>query len=276
MADRRPSARQHSIAYATRDQDDDVLAKLGHKAELNRNFSPLAMLGLAFAILNSWTALSASLSLALPSGGPTSVIWGLITAGICNLCLAASLAEFLSAYPTAGGQYHWVAMISWKSWVPLLSWITGWINVSGWIALVASGGLLGSQLIVGVISFMQPAYSPQRWHQFLIYIGYNLVAFCLNAFGNRLLPWVTKVAFTWSITGFVIISITVLACASPNYSSGSFVFRDFINQSGWPDGIAWLLGLLQAGLGLTGFDAVAHMVFSGLVRSHTEAESPSD
>lgn len=31
-------------------------------------------------------------------------------------------------------------------------------------------------------------------------------------------------------------------------------------DSGWPDGIAWLLGLLQAGLGLTGFDAVAHMI----------------
>lgn len=69
------------------------------------------MLGLAFAILNSWTALSASLSLALPSGGPTSVLWGLITAGICNLALAASLAEFLSAYPTAGGQYHWLVWL---------------------------------------------------------------------------------------------------------------------------------------------------------------------
>ena len=57
---------------------------MGHKAELNRHFSPLSMLGLAFAILNSWTALSASLNLALPSGGPTSVIWGLITAGICK------------------------------------------------------------------------------------------------------------------------------------------------------------------------------------------------
>ena len=62
------------------------------------------MLGLAFAILNSWTALSASLSLALPAGGPTSVIWGLVTAGICNLCLAAGLAEMLSAYPT-GNDY---------------------------------------------------------------------------------------------------------------------------------------------------------------------------
>lgn len=85
------------------DADELQLEALGHKGELKRQFSPLSMLGLAFAILNSWTALSASLSLALPSGGSTSVVWGLITAGICNLCLAASLAEFLSAYPTAGG-----------------------------------------------------------------------------------------------------------------------------------------------------------------------------
>ncbi|KAL8830180.1 MAG: hypothetical protein Q9191_001576 [Dirinaria sp. TL-2023a] len=105
-----------------------------------------------------------------------------------------------------------------------------------------------------------PNYDPKRWHQFLIYIGYNIVAFCINAFANHLLPWVTRGAFTWSIAGFVIISITVLACASPNFSSGDFVYRDFINQTGWPDGIAWLLGLLQAGLGLTGFDAVAHMI----------------
>lgn len=74
---------------------------MGHKAELNRHFSPLAMLGLAFAILNSWTALSASLSLALPSGGPTSVIWGLITAGICNAwaggcCLTAAVQLVLT------------------------------------------------------------------------------------------------------------------------------------------------------------------------------------
>ncbi|KAH8648277.1 amino acid transporter-like protein [Tricladium varicosporioides] len=242
------------------DADAAQLAALGHKSELNRNFSPLAMLGLAFAILNSWTALSASLSLALPSGGPTSVLWGLITAGVCNLSLAVSLAEFLSAYPTAGGQYHWVAVISWKRWVPILSWITGWINVSGWIALVASGGLLGSQLILGIISLMNPDYVSQRWHQFLIYIGYNLVAFLVNAFMTGGLPLITRSAFIWSIFGFIVISITVLSCASPNYSSAKFVFTNFLNETGWPDGIAWLLGLLQAGLGLTGFDAVAHMI----------------
>jgi choline transport protein len=238
------------------------------------------MLGLAFAILNSWTALSASLSLALPSGGAVGVIWGLITAGVCNLCLAASLAEFLSAYPTAGGQYHWVAVVAWKQYVPLLSWITGWINVSGWIALVASGGLLGSQLIVGVISLFHENYVPERWHQFLIYIGYTITAFLINAFMNDLLPYVNKAAITWSISGFIIISITVLACASPNYASARFVFADFINQTGWPDGIAWLLGLLQGGLGLTGYDAGRfgpfHLIWDSLANQVRFDSRPHD
>lgn len=92
------------MASVTHTDDELQLQALGHKGELQRNFSLLSMLGLAFAILNSWTALASSLSLAISSGGSTSVIWGLLTAGICNLALAASLAEFLSAYPTAGGQ----------------------------------------------------------------------------------------------------------------------------------------------------------------------------
>ncbi|KAF2087070.1 amino acid transporter [Saccharata proteae CBS 121410] len=240
--------------------DELQLEALGHKGELKRQFSFLSMLGLAFAILNSWTALSTSLSLALPSGGSTSVIWGLITAGICNLCLAASLAEFLSAYPTAGGQYHWVAVISWKGWVASLSWICGWINCFGWIALTATGGLLGSQLIVGIIYLESPGYEAKSWHQFLIYIGYNIFAFLVNAFANSSLPHINKAAISWSIAGFAIICITVLACTSPNYSSGEFVFAKFINTTGWPDGVAWLLGLLQGGLGVTGYDAVAHMI----------------
>jgi len=84
--------------------DAAQLAALGHKAELRRTFSPLYLcLGrdgfllrrlnttqvdawpsfrdfectvLIAQVLQSWTALAASLSLALPSGGPTSVIWG--------------------------------------------------------------------------------------------------------------------------------------------------------------------------------------------------------
>ena len=251
------SERRGSRRHSTIQEDDAQLAHLGHKPELQRKFSLVSMLGLAFAILNSWTALSASLSLALPSGGSTSVLWGLVTAGVCNLCLAASLSEFLSAYPTAGGQYHWVAMISWPRWVPVLSWICGWINVAGWIALTATGSLLGSQLIMGAIPLFHPTFTPHRWEQFLIYIVYTVVAFLINSYASRLLSPINQSALIWSICGFVIIAITVLACSSPNYQSADFVFRNFINETGWPDGIAWLLGLLQGGFGLTGFDAVS-------------------
>ncbi|CAG8933562.1 unnamed protein product [Penicillium salamii] len=230
--------------------DDARLAAMGHRPELQRSHSTWSMLGLAFA---SWTALSASLSISLTSGGSTSVIWGLVTAGFCNLCIACSLAEFLSAYPTAGGQYHWVAAIAWPRTVPILSWITGWINVAGWVALVATNSLLSSQLIVGVISVLHESYVPQRWHQFLIYIGLTLGSFIINAFMNSILPIIYRGAFMWSIGGFVVVSITVLACASPNYNSAYFVFCNFINTTGWPDGVAWLLGLLQGGLGVTAF-----------------------
>lgn len=50
-----------------------------------------SMLGMAYAILDSNTALSTSLSLALPAGGPTAVLWGLLVASFCNVCTAASL-----------------------------------------------------------------------------------------------------------------------------------------------------------------------------------------
>ena len=128
------------------------------------------------------------------------------------------------------------------------------------MALVATGGLLGSQLIVGIIPLYDPTFMPKRWHQFLVYIGYNIFAMLLNAFGNSILPYVNQAAIFWSISGFVIICITVLACATPDYNTGDTVFRLFLNETGWPDGVAWLLGLLQGGLGLTGYDATAHMI----------------
>ena len=49
--------------------------------------------GLAYAILNSWVAMATSLSIALPSGGPTAILWGLIVSFLGNLAMSASLAE---------------------------------------------------------------------------------------------------------------------------------------------------------------------------------------
>ncbi|KAF5856046.1 hypothetical protein ETB97_007989 [Aspergillus alliaceus] len=244
-------------------------------AQLARNFSFVSMLGLAFAILNvrthhntplypqindssmaqSWTALASSLPLSLASGGPTSIVWGLLAAGCCTLCVSLSLAEFLSAYPNSAGQYYWVA-VSRSEHAAALSWFTAWFNVAGWVCLSATASLFGSSLIMNIAMFNNRDYTLQSWHMFLVYICFCLVAFLTNAFLNAILATLNKIALTWSICGFAAISITVLSCASPNYNSPSFVFTGFVNETGWPDGIAWLLGLLQGGLK----DAVAHMI----------------
>lgn len=54
----------HHLTQAERDAAE-LTRVSGHRQELQRTFSPLSMIGFAFAILNSWTALAASLSIAV-------------------------------------------------------------------------------------------------------------------------------------------------------------------------------------------------------------------
>ena len=51
----------------------------------------------------------------------------------------------------------------------------------------------------------------------LRYLVYTIGAFLLNCFAVRLLPLIDKGALMWSLAGFGVISITLLATASPNY-----------------------------------------------------------
>ncbi|PKX90083.1 putative GABA permease [Aspergillus novofumigatus IBT 16806] len=227
--------------------------------QLAKNFSFISLLGLAFATLNSWSAFASSLPLSLSSGGPLSIIWGLLAAGICTLCISISLAEILSAYPTAAGQYQWVA-VSWDEYKEVLAWFTAWFNVAAWICLPATASLFGSSLIMNIAVLANPNLTVQPWQVFLVYIGFCLTGFLINAFWNSILAALSKAALIWSLCGFLIFSITALACAVPDYNSATYVFTQFINETGWPDGVAWPLGLLQGSLCLIGFDAVAHMI----------------
>ena len=44
------------------------------------------------------------------------------------------MAELASAYPTAGGPYWWAAKLGGPGWC----WFTGWFNLIGLVAVVAS------------------------------------------------------------------------------------------------------------------------------------------
>ena len=48
--------------------------------------------------------------------------------------------------------------------------------------------------------------------------------------------------------GALVVIITCLARSSGQYQPAEFVFANYVNETGWNDGVAWILGLLQSAL----------------------------
>ncbi|GMK58672.1 hypothetical protein CspeluHIS016_0601140 [Cutaneotrichosporon spelunceum] len=230
-----------------------------HNPALERNFSFWSCLGLAFAILNSWNAMAASMSVALPSGGSIAMVWGLPVSAVGTLLMAVSLAEAAHAFPTTGGQYDWTYCVAPVRLRVGLSFVAGWTATTGWIALVAANSIMTSNFVMGIISLLHPTFASQPYQIFLLYLAMTLLAYLLNTFAVRLLPYIDTGAMVWSMLGIVTVMITLLACASPAYQPAKAVFATWTNSTGWPDGMAFMLALLQSVLGFTAFDAVSHL-----------------
>jgi choline transport protein len=103
----------------------------GHTQELNRHFSTLSLIGLASTTTISWTGLGLGLITEIGAGGPGAVIYGFILVTMLQCFLGASLAEFVSSYPTEGGMYHWIAAVAPRRATGILSFLTGWFSVLG-------------------------------------------------------------------------------------------------------------------------------------------------
>jgi choline transport protein len=61
----------------------------------------------------------------IDAGGPGAIIYGFVLVTTLQCFLGASLAEFVSSYPTEGGMYHWIAAVAPKRLSTSLSFITG-------------------------------------------------------------------------------------------------------------------------------------------------------
>src|SRR5262249_62075431 len=58
--------------------------------------------------------------------------WPLVC--LFSMTVAVSMAQGASAFPTAGGLYHWAAILGGKGW----GWVTAWCNLVGLITVVAA------------------------------------------------------------------------------------------------------------------------------------------
>ncbi|KAF8468437.1 putative gaba permease [Kalaharituber pfeilii] len=235
---------------------DEQLAKMGYKAELPRNLSMISILGL---YVPTPVGLSTTFSISLTDGQAVTVIWGWIAVSLISLCIAASLAEICAVYPTAGGVYYWSAMLSTKEYAPIASWITGWLTLVGNWTVTTSINFSGGQLILSAISLWNEDFVPNEWQTILMYWCVMIVCALVNIFGSRYLDIINKICIYWTAASVVIIMVTILSMADVRRSA-KFVFTHYdASASGWPDGWAFFVGLLQAAYTLTGYGMVASM-----------------
>ncbi|KAH7182435.1 amino acid/polyamine transporter I [Fusarium flagelliforme] len=225
---------------------------------LQQRLSTLTMVAMAFAILNTWIALAGVMAYILPSGGQVSFIYGFIVCVFCNLALAASLGELAALWPTAGGQYHFMYALCTPRWKRPMSFFVGWTNIAGWLTVVTTQAFFAAQLIsAAAVVASNNAYEATAWKTYLFFVAILSFGTVGNIWGNRILGRWNDCALYWSVLSVVIISIILLSM-SPK-TDAKEVFTGFNNETGWSDGVAWILGLLQSALSLIGFDVVLHL-----------------
>lgn len=82
------------------------------------------------------------------------------------MCIGSSVAELVSAYPTAGGMYFVTKHVVPADQVPIFAWVQGWCNLLGQTAGVSSVAYTVSQMLLACVSMNsdlvdgQYTYSP--------------------------------------------------------------------------------------------------------------------
>lgn len=240
------------------DADARDLAAMGHDQALTRKFSLVSMLAMAFCVLGTWAVFAQNLEAALTTGGPVIILWGLVLVTLCNLCVAASLGELCSSMPTTLGQAYWVARLWDTPSGRLLSYVCASINTFGWWALTGSQNAFMTEMLLGMKVLFDEDWTgaSKGWVLFLVYVGitvfftaFNLVA-CRS---DRTLPYFNNFIAVGFAGLFVAISmalfISVGTRQSLEFQPASVVFGAWINQTGWPDGVVWFVGLVQSAYG---------------------------
>src|SRR5689334_5087892 len=109
------------------DQDALDLARLGYAQQLARGMGGFSNFALSFSIISILTGAVTLYTWGLHNGGPRAMIYGWVLVSAMTLCIASSLAELASAYPTAGALYHWSTILGGRAH----GFFTAWLNVIG-------------------------------------------------------------------------------------------------------------------------------------------------
>ena len=250
-------------AHADTAADVEQLRRMGYVQELRRRMSAFSNFAISFSTICVLAGGITSLQLGVGAvgGAAAGVIWpvGVAFALVVALCMA----QVASAFPTAGGLYHWSAILGGKGW----GWATAWFNLAGLVFVTAAVNVGAYGLFVnflGPLVGIEPArlgLAHQMAGVALIVASHAL----LNHFGIRVTTLLTD------FSGYLIFAVTLLLTVVMLHAAPALdVARlfTFANTSGAPDGGVWphhdsvfvmaLLALMWPVYTITGFDASAH------------------
>jgi amino acid transporter len=245
------------------DADEALLRRLGYAQELRRRMSGFSNFALSFSIICILAGgiTSFQLGFGAVGGAAAGIVW---PAGVAYcLIVALCLAQVASAFPTAGGLYHWSALLGGRGW----GWATAWFNLLGLVFVTASVNVGATQLLLAFaapLAGVDPA-TLGPGVQAAVVGAITLTQAACNHFGIRLVTRLTDLSGVRILVVAVVLTVALLA-AAPALDWGRLV--RFANHSGAAGGGIWppeeslsrlaALALIWPLYTITGYDASAH------------------
>jgi amino acid transporter len=239
--------------------DVKLLESLGYKQELKRSMGAFSNFAISFSIICILAGGITSVQLGTSALGAAAAGFAWPIGVIFALVVALGMAQIGSAYPTAGGLYHWSSTLGDKGW----GWATAWFNLLGLIFVTAAVNVGTYQLIVSTFGG-----DPAKLGLLTQIVGVVLIGVSHGIF-NHLGIKLTTLLIDFS--GYLIFAVAaVLTLALLGFAPTHDFSRLFTitNTSGDPGGGVWpatgnlsmlfLLALLWPIYTITGMDASAH------------------
>ncbi|KAI4697965.1 uncharacterized protein J4E84_001099 [Alternaria hordeiaustralica] len=235
---------------------------LGYDAQLTKNRSLISVLGMCLAIVAVPYGIGGPLMSAIYGGGQLSIFVGVLVVLFFNGCVAISLAELASRYPTSSGVYYWSYRLCGerKRTRKIVSFLTGWFWLIGnWtIALSVNFGF--ASLIAATVSIYNPEWVASDWELLLIFYALCVLVFLVCSLGDKLLPYVDSVAAVWNFVTIIALLVALSVRAQQGRHSASYALGNYDSSfSGWGTGFTFFIGLLPPAYAFSAIGMVTSM-----------------
>ena len=208
----------------------------------------------------SWQNALATFSFALLNGGTGGFFFSYIYALFAFASVYLTLAELSSSYPTAGGQYQWVAQMAPVKWRKVLSYCVGWLCSLAWLGYLASCGVIIGNMVkdCGLIYHHDSTVLNSQWFPTIVAVAALILGGLFNGKLTRIFPALEGVVLVIHFSSWLAFIVTLWVKAP--HGKPREVLLTFNNGGGWASpGAASLIGVLTACSALIGYDSAVHM-----------------